>query len=388
MRIIHFADIHIGVELYGKIDNSTQLNTRLLDFEESLSFVIDTAIKEKVDLAIFAGDGYKNHTPTPTYQQILARQIRRLNNANIPLVGVVGNHDIPSSSYKASSLDVFSLLGDNTYILSHPKLLQVQTKSGPIQIACIPWLPNISLEYLKEILAEFEASRNFEEIGILLSHISLSEATLSGSERSISIGVDFTAPSKLFNSTTYDYIALGHIHKFQDLNKGHRPPIVYSGSIDYIDFGEAKEQKGFCLIDITKYGETKYKFIHTPTRKLVDIEIKIHNNQLTPTKQILQEIEKHFIKDCIVRVTISNLIEGIEIDFDKIIKTLDSAHYLAGIITEYNTPNITRTTLTEKSSYEESVDSFLNDKKDWVNKDKVKQIAITMKNNLLEKGGL
>jgi exonuclease SbcD len=56
-----------------------------------------------------------------------------------------------------------------------------------------------------------------------------------------------------------DYVAMGHIHKPQDVNHGQRPPIIYPGSIERIDFGEAKDDKFFIVAEI-KCGEAKVEW--------------------------------------------------------------------------------------------------------------------------------
>ena len=69
IRFFHTADIHFGVENYGRIDPQSGIHTRLLDFEKVLSLCIDRAIAENIDLFVFAGDAYKTAYPTPTQQK-------------------------------------------------------------------------------------------------------------------------------------------------------------------------------------------------------------------------------------------------------------------------------------------------------------------------------
>ncbi len=85
MKFLHLADVHLGMENYGRIDPSTGLHTRLKDFIKCFSFAIDIALEEKVDLVIFTGDAYKNSNPNPTHQREFARQIYRLSEAEIPV---------------------------------------------------------------------------------------------------------------------------------------------------------------------------------------------------------------------------------------------------------------------------------------------------------------
>ena len=71
MRILHFADVHIGVENYGKIDPESGLSTRLIDFLKTFDEVVDYAIENNVDLALFCGDAYKSRDPNQTHQREL-----------------------------------------------------------------------------------------------------------------------------------------------------------------------------------------------------------------------------------------------------------------------------------------------------------------------------
>jgi exonuclease SbcD len=71
IQFIHTADIHFGMENYGKIDATTGIHTRLLDFEKALNQCIDIAIEKNIDFFLFAGDAYKTHHPSQTQQKLL-----------------------------------------------------------------------------------------------------------------------------------------------------------------------------------------------------------------------------------------------------------------------------------------------------------------------------
>ena len=122
IRFIHTADLHLGTEDYGKIDATTGIHTRLLDFSVALNFCIDTAINEKVDFFLFCGDAYKTTTPSPTQQKILLNALLRLHNAQIPVVIIVGNHDNPVSYGKVHSLDLFKDIPiSGFHVISQPQ---------------------------------------------------------------------------------------------------------------------------------------------------------------------------------------------------------------------------------------------------------------------------
>lgn len=381
MKVLHLADIHLGMENYGRIDPSTGLHTRLQDFIKCFSFAIDIALKKEVDLVIFAGDAYKNSTPTPTHQREFARQIYRLSNYGIPVVIVNGNHDIPVSFGKAAALDIFHTLKvAGVTILSEPKLVNINTRSGPVQIFGLPW-PNKNNfltkdeyknlneeEIVKEIqkrvsekIIEIARSLSPEIPAIFVAHLTVAEATYSGSERSVQIGRDPVFPASILAQNEFDYVALGHIHKFQDLNPNGSVPVVYSGSIERINFGEEKEEKGFCLIDIDqKRKGSTYQFIPVPARKFITIEVNLYNQQ-DPTETFLAELEKFKIDEAVVRIFF-DLPEEKEnlLDFKRIETALQKA-FLVTTISKKTKPieRIKRVEISENLSMLEAMDRYI-----------------------------
>jgi exonuclease SbcD len=93
---------------------------------------------------------------------------------------------------------------------------------------------------------------------ILTAHASVQGASY-GSERTVMLGADFVLPASLVKDPRLDYVALGHIHKPQDLNEGHHPPVIYPGSIERVDFGEARDDKFYVIVDVAK-GKTQVEW--------------------------------------------------------------------------------------------------------------------------------
>jgi exonuclease SbcD len=108
---------------------------------------------------------------------------------------------------------------------------------------------------------------------ILLAHASVSGmgATYS-SERAVTLsyGHEMTLGPALVRDKRWDYVALGHIHKHQSLNADNHPPVIYPGSIERIDFGEANETKGFVLAEVSR-GSTTWQFVPLKTRRYIDL---------------------------------------------------------------------------------------------------------------------
>ncbi len=266
VTFFHTADIHFGVENYGKIDPKTGIHSRLLDFHKSLSSMVDQAIERNIDFFLFCGDAYITSYPTPTQQKLLAKLLLRLQAAGIPVVIVVGNHDHPLSFGKAHSMDVFDYLPvEGFYVFSRPELITIKTKSGPVQIVGIPWPARNNVvthdehrmksateitSYLSERVGQLinQLAQQIDETipAVLAGHLTVSSGIFSGSEKCAIFGTDpIFLPSQLA-LPQFDYVALGHLHRYQNLNPSGKPSVVYAGSIERVDFGERKEEKSFC----------------------------------------------------------------------------------------------------------------------------------------------
>src|SRR5688500_1542453 len=110
MKLLHFADLHLGIERHGATDPVTGLSSRLGDFLGALDRIVDAAIQSEVDAVLFAGDAFKNRDPSPTVQREFARRIRRLVEADIPIVILIGNHDLPNAWGRATAVEIFPVL--------------------------------------------------------------------------------------------------------------------------------------------------------------------------------------------------------------------------------------------------------------------------------------
>ncbi|MCL4380149.1 exonuclease SbcCD subunit D [Candidatus Dependentiae bacterium] len=321
IQFIHTADIHFGMENYGKIDAATGIHSRLLDFERALNVVIDTAIERNVDFFLFSGDAYKTATPTPTQQKLLMRCFFRLYAHNIPIVIIVGNHDHPMSFGKATALDVFSNVPvDGFHVVTKPEIIHLTTKNGPINIVGIPWPTrhNITLkeehinstsqeitEYISQgigsIIQQLAAELDPTVPAVLAGHLTVSTGIFSGSEKRAIYGTDpVVLPSQLAIAP-FDYVALGHLHRYQNLNPQGYPAVVYAGSIERIDFGERNDTKGFCVVSIPSKGNATHEFITTPMRPFIQLEVTVDQHE-EPTTKILQELARYSLQGAIIKI--------------------------------------------------------------------------------------
>jgi exonuclease SbcD len=384
IKLLHLADIHIGMENYGRLDSNSGLNSRVVDFLRRMSQTIDLALEKEVDVCIFAGDAYKNQRPNPTYQREFARRIKRLANAGVPVLLLVGNHDMASADRAASSLDIFGVLDVPGVIVADREAVhQITCRRGqPLQVAAIPYpqrsrllahaqFQNMTLEQLdREVgrligdnIADLAAdvSSRPDIPAVLAGHFSVSEAK-QGSEQSVMIGRDVVVLKSLLANPAWDYVALGHIHKHQELNGGQHPPIVYPGSLERIDFGEEGERKGFVMVDLVK-GQAAWEFIPVDARRFVTIRIDVTGSD-DPMTDILDELAQHRLEEAVVRLIIkANETQDTLLDDRLIRQALKDASYIASIVRNIGRVklgrlgNVAAEELTPKEALERYLDS-------------------------------
>lgn len=295
MRILHFADAHIDIASQRRRDPVTGLPYRVLDFLKALDAIIDTAISEKVDLVLFAGDAYKDRTPVPTYQREWGRRIMRLSQAGIPTLLLVGNHDLPPAKERANALQEFDTLEvPHIKVLSKPGFLGPNELEGlPLQVIALPWISRSGrmarqaetgessedayekLEELSSGLVTHWIENADPSIPLILTAHGMVQGAQLGSERTISLGSDLVFPGSLVKDPRLAYTALGHIHKYQDLNAGNQPPVIYSGSIERVDFGEVNDEKGFVIATVEPGKPTRVERRVLNGRKFIDREIQL-----------------------------------------------------------------------------------------------------------------
>ncbi len=394
IRFIHTADLHFGMENYGRIDPTTGIHSRLLDFEKALTFCIDFALEQQVDFFLFAGDAYKTAHPTPTHQRLLMGCFLRLYTAGIPVVIIVGNHDNPLSFGKTHALEIYNQMPlDGFHVISKPASIQLATKNGPVNIVGIPWPTRNTIALSDEQLTTSQVtdyivagvSRIIQSCAkdldptipaVLAGHLTVSSGIFSGSEKRALVGTDpLFLPSQLAIKP-FDYVALGHLHRFQDLNAGDTPPVVYSGSIERVDFGERKEEKGFCYVTIHEKNFATYDFIKTPTRKFIQIEV-----QLTPdqdhTQYLIDEINRHEIEEAILKI-VYHVPAGCkdQVDATALYKACSKAWYVVGIFPQ-RAPDIKerRASLKVDMNLKDLLTAYLDTKPEYA----------TQKASLLEK---
>jgi exonuclease SbcD len=343
IRVLHLSDVHLGSGFsHGKVNPETGLNTRLEDFVATLSLSIDRALAEPVDLVVFGGDAFPDATPPPYIQEAFASQFRRLADANIPAVLLVGNHDQYSQGQGGASLCIYRTLGVPGMVVGDRLAThRIETSNGPVQVVTLPWVTRstlltrrstegLSLEEVNNMLVERlrvalegEIRQLDPEIPtILLAHLMMDNARF-GAERLLAVSKGFSIPLSLVARECFDYVALGHVHKHQVLCD--HPPVIYPGSIERVDFSEEKEEKGYVLAKLEK-GNVEWGFCPLPARSFCTISVDLSESE-APQEKLLQAIQRKKFTGAVVRLIYKLRSDQLEqIDDATLHKALADAH--------------------------------------------------------------
>ncbi|MEJ6483562.1 exonuclease SbcCD subunit D [Nostoc punctiforme UO1] len=394
IKILHLSDIHMGSGFsHGRINPATGLNTRLEDFVNTLSVCIDRALTDAVDMVIFGGDAFPDATPPPYVQQAFASQFRRLMDANIPTVLLVGNHDQHSQGQGGASLNIYRTLGVPGFVVGDTLTTHcIETRNGKVQVITLPWLTRSTLmtrqetegsslaevnELLTErlrVVMEGEIRRLDPDVPtVLLAHLMADNASL-GAERFLAVGKGFTLPLSLLTRPCFDYVALGHVHRHQNLNKSNNPPVIYPGSIERVDFSEEKEDKGYVMLELER-GRVEWEFCPLTVRTFRTIEVDVSKAD-DPQAVLMKAIAKYDIQDAVVRLIYKLRSEQMDlIDSSSLHTALSPAHTYtiqAELLSQLARPRIPELSASSSIDPMEALKTYLNNRED------LKDIATSM----------
>ncbi|WP_338211653.1 metallophosphoesterase family protein [Lactobacillus juensis] len=281
MKFIHFADAHLDSPFLGlsflPSESFKQIQNAPM---QSLTKIVDLALKEKVDLVLIAGDTFDSFKPTPSVQIFFAHEIERLVNAQIQVIMILGNHDhMAKEDLLVAESPYFKLLGNGEKV----ETVSYKTKNGfEYDVSGFSYLAN---HITDDMAAQFPAKSNRYTFGIMHAQ-----------ERTGASAQNVYAPFSLseLQNLNYNYFALGHIHLRQVLSE--TPLIVYPGNIQGRHINETGP-KGCYLGTIDEQTkQTKIHFMRTNS-------ITWSKKELELTKPVAKTELENMIIDCLSAIS-------------------------------------------------------------------------------------
>lgn len=295
MRLIHTSDWHLGRRLKG-IDRTPEI-------EAALNELLKSAKTLEVDAVLVAGDIFDVPSPTADAEKIAYNFFCQLREAKIPAVVIAGNHD---SAFRIDGISkLLSHVG--VYALGRPRkanqggVIQLDTPSGKLSVAAMPFASERRLlkaedlwnkddleqrQHYKELMAylfeNLASSFREDSVNVVMAHLTIDSALRAYSEVDYYTQNTYNLSRQTLPSEA-QYIALGHIHKPQQVSNA--APTYYSGSLIQVDFGEAGEEKGFNLVTVEPGRPAKVEFKTIPCLKPLKV-IQCDETNLNETLEL------------------------------------------------------------------------------------------------------
>ncbi|MGS0675203.1 exonuclease SbcCD subunit D [Shewanella sp. 125m-1] len=271
MKFIHTSDWHIGRQLH---------NQSLLDDQRFvLNQIVELAKTHDVDAVVVAGDIYDRSIPPAAAVALLDEVVNRLvNELEIPLIMIAGNHDgherlgFASRQMNDSGLHIVGPLTQEI------RPIELKGKQGNAMFYGLPYADPATVRHVFEcevstheeaMVKLLEQVQEHDSQGlpkVVISHCFLDGGNESESERPLSIGGADKVSPKLFND--FNYTALGHLHGPQYKGAEH---VRYSGSMLKYSFSEQHQNKSVTLVELDSDGKARFELL--PLSAMRDVRI-------------------------------------------------------------------------------------------------------------------
>ena len=248
MKILHTSDWHLGMLTNG-VDISE-------DQRYFISQIREIVKDEGIDVVVIAGDVFDRANVSGDAIKLYDDAVTGLCSGDgAKTVVIAGNHDGAERLAQCSQL----LADTGLYIagaLTRP-VMKAEFKDADIYM--LPWADTSRIRYefperadeitntesaLRVICDSIKESMDKTKRNILVAHAFIVDAETSVSDRTAEIGFASAVSASVFDG--FDYVALGHIHKPQDITDSIR----YCGTPMPYSFGrEESQEKSVTIID-------------------------------------------------------------------------------------------------------------------------------------------
>ena len=270
-RILHTGDTHLGYQQY-------HLPKRREDFQQAFEQVAADAIAEDVDAVVHAGDLFHDRTPRLSDIMGALTVLRDLDDAGVPFLAVVGNHEGKRSQ---QWLDLFESMGLATRLGAEP------VRIDDVAFYGLDFIPRSKRDSL-----EHEYEPHDAEHAVLVSH-GLFEPFEHG---------DWDAREIAQSATiTFDAMLVGDDHEAKQKQlDGTGTWLTYCGSTERASASE-REARGYNLVTFDERVDIRRRGLDTREFVFLDVELRPAEG----SEQVRQRLDQHDVADAVVIVTLT-----------------------------------------------------------------------------------
>ncbi len=303
LRIFHFSDTHLG---FSDLDivNEKGINQREADFYDAFTQVIDAIIEQRPNYVIHTGDLFHRASPSNRAITFALAQLKRLEQANIPLVIIAGNHSTPRTSTSSPILEALRTL-DNVHSVFKQKYEKVEFDD-----IVFHGMPHINDErIISDELDKIEAAIDPRKKNILMMHCSV------GAHYLMHEFGEWVYPKERENIfEKMDYVALGHWHGFGSVGK--YPNVFYAGSTERTSSSDKREDKGYVILHLDDVLSIEHRTILL--RKSLGFSIDADKYEKEVASLDLSDIKEALVEVRLFNLTASSSIDITNKEIDEI----------------------------------------------------------------------
>ena len=266
MKFVHLSDLHIGKRV-----NEFSLKE---DQEHILEEILTIIDDEAPDAVIIAGDVYDKSIPSTEAVEMLDRFLVCLAEKKKEVFIISGNHDSPER------LSFGSRLIDSSGIHIAP-VYGEEIKPYPVKGVNIWLLPFIKPAHVRHIFEDEKIESYTDAVRVAIDHmdvrtdernILVTHQFVTGADRTksedVSVGGTDNVDASVFDG--FDYVALGHIHRPQNVGS---ETIRYCGSPLKYSFSESPYEKSVTVVELKEKGKTSVRTVPLiPMRDMVELK--------------------------------------------------------------------------------------------------------------------
>lgn len=241
MRILHTSDWHLGMTDCGR-----SLHEDQAFFISEICRIVET---QEIGAVLIAGDVYDRSVASSEAIRLYNDAMTRLClGSNVPVVVIAGNHDGAERLESCSEL----LAASKLFVCGTLRRELCKVDLGDTEVFLLPWITEETVKSVypenkdeiaglddayRVVISKIREDFDPDKKHLLLAHAFITDSETSTSDRAAVIGTAMQIPAVIFDA--FDYVALGHIHKPQNVNDRIR----YSGTPMPYSFGKEETQK-------------------------------------------------------------------------------------------------------------------------------------------------
>ena len=277
MKLLHTSDWHLGT---SEIERS--LHDDQVFFIDEICRIIQ---EEQIGGVIVAGDVFDRSVASAEAITLYDYAVTRIcKDLGVPMLLIAGNHDSAERLSSCSELLALAGLHIAGSLEREPRIVQFDDA----EVFFLPWITEEKVKSVypdekdnvqsiedayRVVVSKYRERFTEGKRHILIAHAFISSAETSTSDRAAEIGFATQVSASVFEG--FDYVALGHIHKPQDVTD----KIRYSGTPMIFSFGkEEKQEKSVTIIDTSDMSHkvVKLPLLHKWTTITGTLEEVLH----------------------------------------------------------------------------------------------------------------